>query len=368
MSAEGIPVEELRDSIREVLDSGTDFTAFLNSELAERSRHGDELWQRMAALGWFGLATEERFGGLGLGFRELGVLYEELGRYLVALPVTATLLAAQSVSLAGSEEQKSQWLPAFAGGGLRAAVALPGSGDDVPVINPDGVVNGRVLHVPYADRVDEILLPVRHDDGGLSLALFARDSQGIRIESREVIDMTRTLAEVRLGSVSVSPERLFHLREQHVRALLDHAALALACDAIGGAGHILDRTVAYMGTRKQFGRPIGSFQALKHRAASWKIQLEGVTALTRHACDLIDSGEADGSAAASCAKFLACEAYVAIAEDSVQLHGGIGFTWDHECHLFLKRARLSCELSGSSTEHRERVAKLAFGYQRRRVP
>jgi alkylation response protein AidB-like acyl-CoA dehydrogenase len=367
MTDPSISVEELRDSIREVLDPAIDFGAFLKADAAERKRHSDELWNSMASLGWFGLSTEERFGGLGLGFRERGVLYEELGRYLVALPVIPTLLAAQSVSLAGSDEQKKNWLPAFTAGERRATVVLPRDHDALPVIDSGGVVNGLVSNVLYADIVDEILLPVRNAAGVISLALIERAGEGIRVESRPIIDLTRTLAEVRLSGVRVTRERLLPLGEQQWRALLDHAAAALACDAIGGARHILERTVAYMGARKQFDRPIGSFQALKHRVASWKILLEGVTALTRHSCELMDSADPGSSATTSCAKFSACDAYVAIAEDSVQLHGGIGFTWDHECHLFLKRAKLDSELYGCSTEHRERVAKLAFGYERSRA-
>jgi alkylation response protein AidB-like acyl-CoA dehydrogenase len=368
MTDASITVDELRDSIREVLESAIDFSAFLKADAAQRKRHSDELWNSMTSLGWFGLATEERFGGLGLGFRELGVLYEELGRYLVALPVIPTLLAAHSVSLAGSDEQRKNWLPALAAGELRATVALRRDNDALPVIDSGGVVNGQVSHVLYADSVEEILLPVRNAAGVISLALIERVGDGVRIEGRQVIDLTRTLAEVRVSGVHVTRDRLLPLDEQQWRALLDHAAAALACDAIGGARHILERTVAYMGARKQFDRPIGSFQALKHRAANWKILLEGVTALTRHSCELMDSADPGSSATASCAKFSACDAYVAIAEDSVQLHGGIGFTWDHECHLFLKRAKLDSELYGCSTEHRERVAKLAFGYERSSAP
>jgi alkylation response protein AidB-like acyl-CoA dehydrogenase len=211
--------------------------------------------------------------------------------------------------------------------------------------------------------VDELVLPVRGADSALSLAILAREEQGVEVETHDIIDLTRTLGEVRLTGVQVPPERIFPL----AAGLLDHAAVALACDSSGGAAHILERTVSYLGTRKQFDRPIGSFQALKHRAATWKIQLEAVAALTRHACDLLDSAAGGRSATASCAKFSAAETYVAIAEDSVQLHGGIGFTWDHECHLFLKRSRLNCELFGGSTQHRERVAELAFGYTRKRV-
>lgn len=364
----GISIDELSESIREVLEGTVDLAGFLRSDPAARLQQATGLWQSIASLGWLGLGIEERFGGLGLGFRELGVLFEDLGRYLVPLPVIPTLMCAQAFVLAGSEEQRSRWLPAFASGARRATLALPAHNDTLPVVGADGSVSGRLAHVQYADRVDEILLPVRNVDGTVCLAAFGADSAGVTVHAREVIDLTRSLAEVQLTAAALPPERVLQLETPHWEALLDFGAAAMACDSIGGARHILERTVAYMGTRKQFDRPIGSFQALKHRMASSKIQLEGVTALTRHACELLSAGGPEGPATVSCAKFSACDAYIAIAEDSVQLHGGIGFTWEHECHLFLKRARLNSELFGSSTLHRERVAGLAFGYDRRHAP
>lgn len=360
MTASGITAEELRDSIREVLEGET-LSAAATAETTHRTARATELWHKMGGLGWFGLTIEERFGGLGLGFRELGVLYEELGRYLTPFPVLPTLLVAECLGLAGSEDQKSRWLPALAAGELRATLALPTGTANLPALDASGTARGSVANVLYADSVDELLLPVRDGAGRTYLAVIAHGAADVRIDARPVIDRSRSLADVELSGARVTPDRLLLLDERLWTALLDHACVSLACDAVGGAARILELTVGYMGTRTQFGRTIGSFQALKHRAATWKVLAEAVTALARHSADLLASGDSAASAAASSAKFSACDAYVAVAGDAIQLHGGIGFTWAHECHRFLKRARLDAVLFGGSMQHRDRVAEFAFG-------
>jgi alkylation response protein AidB-like acyl-CoA dehydrogenase len=352
--------EELRDSIHELLQAEGDL-AVVRVGPQEQNSVFQALWQKLAALGWLGLAIEERYGGLGLGVREASILYQALGRYLTPLPVMPTLLAAESVAAAGNEKQRSQWLPPLASGAIRATLALPAGHLVLPTLRDDGSVNGSVANVLYADRVDQLVLPVRSTDGAVELAIVPSVDARVLIEPRPVIDLTRTLCDVHLVDFQMTADRLLPLTEHSWNALLDHASVALACDAVGGAMHILERTVAYMRTRVQFDRPIGSFQALKHRAATWKILLESVGALTGHAVELVARADGSRSAIASCAKFSACDAYVAVAGDAVQLHGGIGFTWEHECHLFLKRAQLGAALFGCSTQHKERAAEFAFG-------
>jgi alkylation response protein AidB-like acyl-CoA dehydrogenase len=359
VSDTGISTEELRDSIRELLQTDGNFeVARLGSAAAPAAL--EELWRKVSSLGWLGLSIAEERGGLGLGMRELGVLYEELGRFLVPLPVMTSLLAADGVAAAGNDEQKSKWLPWFATGEMRATVALPNGLAQLPQLADDNLVSGTVLDVLYADRVQELFLPVQHSSGRLYLAIVSRTDNGCVIESRPAIDRTRTLAHVRLTGVRVTPDRLLPLDDTVWLRLLDHASLALASDSVGGATRILQDTVGYLQTRRQFDRPIGSFQALKHRAASWRILVEAVTALTRHCADLTADRDPQRSAMASCAKAAATEAYMAVAGDAIQLHGGIGFTWEHECHLFLKRAKLNAMLFGSVIQHKDRAADFAF--------
>jgi alkylation response protein AidB-like acyl-CoA dehydrogenase len=319
------------------------------------------LWSEMAALGGLGLAIPEAHGGLGQGIGELGVLYEELGRALSRVPVMGVLLAAQAVAAAGRPDQQARWLPALAAGRLIATVALPSEPRAPgPVIDEDARANGTVADVVFAGAMDLLFIPVRRLDGGRALLAVSQSEPGVVVERRSAIDLTRDLGDVVLRDVAAAGDHLIELSEQQWTDLLDHAGLALAADSIGGAARILERTVAYMQTRVQFDRPIGSFQALKHRAASWKVLLEAAGALVRHAAERLASGDAGRSAAASAAKFYACDAFAAIAGDSVQLHGGIGFTWEHECHLFLKRAKLNQVLFGAATAHKERVAGLLF--------
>lgn len=358
MSSPGITAEELREAVRELLQAEGDLT-IVRLEPPRRARALDDLWEKVAGLGCLGVGISERYGGLGLGFSELGALYEELGRHLSPLPILTTLLAAAAIAAGGDEAQRVRWLTAIAAGSVRAALALPKARAPVPRLEKGRTAVGSVADVLHADRVDALLVPVE-DERGLFLAIVTPSDERIEVVSRPGFDLTRTLCEVRLGGLELGEERLIRLDEPVWRSLLDHASVAVACDAVGGASRILEDTVSYLGTRRQFDRPVGSFQALKHRAATWKVVLEGARALSRHAAELIAAEDAARSAVASCAKVSACESYVAIAGDAVQLHGGIGFTWEHECHLFLKRAKLNAVLFGSAIQHRERAAQFAF--------
>ena len=187
-----------------------------------------------------------------------------------------------------------------------------------------------------------------------------RETAGISVTPRPLVDLTRSMADIRLDHARVDADAIIRLERDQWTALSDHAAIALACDAIGGADSLFGRTVDYLNIREQFGRPIGSFQALKHRMADWKVKIEAVRMLVRHSAAMAVGNDARASEAASGAKAYACDTYAAFAADSVQLHGGIGFTWEHPCHLFLKRAKLSQQLFGNSKLHKERVAELAF--------
>lgn len=358
MSDTGIDIGELRAAIRDVLEGQH---ASVGDDIpGEEGRALDRpLWDEMAALGWLALPIGEEFGGLGLGHGHLAVLYEELGRHLGTVPVLSTLLAAEAISLAGSEEQKGRWLPSIAAGETMAAICLPGDVATLPVMS-DGRISGRYEHVLFADAADVFLLPVQDRDGVIAFALLPARHAGVTAERRLGVDLTRHLGRLTLVDVELAEGALLPATEYVLDQLRSHACMAMAADSVGGAAVILERTVEYMGVREQFGRPIGSFQALKHRAANWKVLLEAMTALTRHAADTLAAGEADSNVLAASAKFYACDVYASLAGDAVQLHGGIGFTWEHSCHLFLKRAKLNQQLFGSTRAHKDRIAQLAF--------
>lgn len=364
MSDASITTTELRESIHGVLQAESDLSLVraaqpLGAGLASPAT--EDLWQKMSALGWFGLAIPEQYGGLGLGIRHLTVLYEELGQFLTPLPVMSTLLVADSILMAAGAEQKESWLVPIAAGAVRASLALPTTAVELPRLDDDYLVSGAVTDVLDGAQVAEFLLPVQDRRDRLFLALVARSEAGVQVDSRPVIDLTRSLARVQLSGVSLVPDRLIPVNDEIWRAILDHACVALASDAVGGAKRILADTVAYLVERRQFDRPIGAFQALKHRVATWKIQVEGISALARHCADLLADSDPARSQMASAAKAAATETYVRVAGDAIQLHGGIGFTWEHECHLFLKRAVLSAALFGSAMQHKDRAARFAFG-------
>lgn len=359
MSDGSIDAEELRDSIRQVLGTEGDL-GLVRLEPEKRRTALADLWQEIASLGWLGLAIPEQYGGLGLGYRPLCLLYEELGRFLMPLPVMPTLLAADAVALAGSEAQRRHWLALFAVGKIRASLALPTAAVDLPQLHEDHTVTGGINDVLHGADVDEVLVPLQDAAGRLYIGIFSSVAAGITIQPRAIIDLTRTLADVRIENAVAQDDRLLSIDAGIWSALLDHASLAMVCDAVGGTARILSDTVAYLCERRQFGRPIGAFQALKHRAASWKIEAEGSTALARHCADLIADLAIDRSGMVSAAKARVTDLYVKVAGDAVQLHGGIGFTWEHECHLFLKRAVLDAALFGTVTQHKDRAARLLF--------
>ncbi|MFW2829209.1 acyl-CoA dehydrogenase family protein [Sphingomonas sp. ID0503] len=357
--SEMIDTEELREAIRGVLaDRAGD-----SIEIPEEEGRGLDraLWEEMAGLGWLSLAIPEAHGGLGLGLTHLGVLYEELGRQLASVPALPTMLAAAAIAEHGDETMKARWLPRIAAGDCLAAVALPGEAG-LPVLGPGNRIDGAVDHLAFAGVATLLLIPVR-SAAGTALALIEPAADGVSVTPRPVVDLTRSVGHVTLSGVAVEAGALLHLDAQAWDALVNHAAMGLAVDAVGGAAALLDRTVEYLTVREQFGRPIGSFQALKHRAADWKVKIEAMTALARHAAALGEAGAEDASATASAAKAYACDTYAAFCGDAIQLHGGIGFTWEHPCHLFLKRAKLSQQLFGSSTVHKERAARFAFERQ-----
>lgn len=354
MDEAGIGLDELRDSIRQVLDEHLQVHGDAIPE--EDGRPLDRaLWDQMAGLGWLALGIDEEHGGLGQGFAHTAVLHEELGRALASVPSLTTLLAADAIAMAGTPEQKKRWLPAIAAGELMVSVTLPAPSAAAAPVQADGLF---VPHMPFADVVDLLLLPVATADGGVALA--AVETANASVTRRNSVDLTRSMGEVCVDAAALAAAERIALDPATLDRLRDRAAVALASDAIGGSGAVLARTVEYLCVREQFGRPIGSFQALKHRAASWKVLLEAATALVRHAADAVAAGEPEASTMASCAKYYACDSYAATSADAIQLHGGIGFTWEHACHLFLKRAKLNQLLFGSSTLHKERVASLAF--------
>jgi alkylation response protein AidB-like acyl-CoA dehydrogenase len=309
----------------------------------------EALWRAFTAeLGLAGVATPESEGGVGLGMIELAILAEEAGRHVAALPLLASVgLAIPAILAGGSDGQKARLLSRLAAGELVAsfAEAAPGT------IWSDGVLTGSALHVPHGARAD--LFVVAIDDKAL---LIERDTPGLAVTPLTSMDQTRPYARLDFGAVAAEP---LADPAAALAAARRTGALVLAADALGGAQACLDRTVAYAQERIQFGRAIGSFQAVKHRLADMMVGIEQARSAVYWTACAIDEGSDEADFAVLAAKAFACDTYSDAAGEMIQLHGGIGFTWEHDAHLFFKRARSDRTLLGTPDWHRERIAQMS---------
>jgi alkylation response protein AidB-like acyl-CoA dehydrogenase len=336
--AERIDPEELRDSARRLLADQVDRRAGLDQP---QSEPGAALLGEMANLGWLLLTAPAARGGLDQSFEALAPIYEEMGRALAPLSIALTM-AAVDVLRDQDGGPGAQLLDRIIAGEARV-VAVFLSGAEAPVqrsflLVPDGI-----------SATDLLILP----ESGQARLINLR-GPGVRIEQIETWDRSRSFADIHLDDVEPTP--LAGDGAAASRVARAHHDLAIAWDSIGGAQQALDEAIAYMGTRKQFGRPIGSFQALKHRAADLKVRLEVARALAQRASAAFAERSGAWADLAGQAHLLAVDSYRAITEESVQFHGGIGFTWEHDCHQFLKRALMNEVLGGTPEQIRDRVA------------
>jgi alkylation response protein AidB-like acyl-CoA dehydrogenase len=330
------------------------------------------LWSMFAEMGWLGLEIPEEHGGAGMSFAELAVVIEELGRAVAPSPFLATVvLGAGAVIASGSQEQRSTILPRIASGDLLTTVALTGPSGRCDLDSIDGrassVADGYRLDghwgfVPDA-HASSMLVVAALADPGVSLFLVDADASGVEITPTPTVDRTRRLCRIDLDGVTVGPDALLGARGGAAAVigwLLDRAAVALAADALGGAQRALEMTVEYAKERVQFGRPIGSFQAVKHHCADMLVAVETSRVAAETAARDQPSAPGEPSRWAAIAKSHCTDAYARVAGDGVQVHGGIGFTWEHDMHLYLKRAKLDQALFGEPSWHRERLARIVL--------
>lgn len=334
-----------------------------------------DLWKQMAELGFAGMTLPETYGGAGLGLAELGLVLEECGRRLVASPLLASLLlGGGAIDVAGSEPQKQQWLPRIARGeaivalaheeGSRharyevAARAVPVEGGWAVSGEKTMVVDGHV-----ADAIVVVARTSSRGNDGLTLFVVRRDVQGLDVLRRATID-GRNVAFVRLDGVHASSDSVVGIVGRGADVLdrvLDRATIGLSAEMLGGMQEAFEQTIAYLKIRKQFGVPIGSFQALKHRAAQMFCEIELVRSLVVAALRAADAGTDDVALLASAVKARASDVFVQVANEAVQMHGGIGVTDELDIGFFLKRARVTEMMLGAAAHHRDRFARLS-GY------
>jgi alkylation response protein AidB-like acyl-CoA dehydrogenase len=301
-------------------------------ELAEAGRYDDDAWREMCELGWAGIFIDEENGGQGLGVVELVILMEELGYALAPVPFMSNAAAGLALQLAGTDEQKERWLPGIASGEARGTVGI--------------LRDGEARLVPDADSAEVIVLIA--SDGSTSVV----EAAAAEIEPYETMDRTRRFARVRAdGGEPLAGDHL---------AAADRIVTALSAETVGVAQKAMEMAVEYARERKQFGRPIGSYQAVSHRCAQMLLEVEGSRSAAYYAGWCADAEPESLPAAASMAKAYSSDAGWRVCGSSLQVHGGIGFTWEHDLHFFLKRAKANAILFGSAREHRERLAGLAF--------
>jgi alkylation response protein AidB-like acyl-CoA dehydrogenase len=364
--------EELREAIRDVLDREAT-SERVRGVMDGPSGHDAELWTLMAELGWTGLAIPEKYGGAGATLVELGVVLQELGRCIVPCAFTPTVvLFAGALLLAGREDQRAALLPRLAAGDLLASAALGGAGGRCEIeslalkAEERGAglcLNGVADYVPEAELAERVLVAARTPGSGTALVIIDPRHEAVEITPQPAFDPTRRFSRLVLRDLVVSQESMLGdgssgaaLRER----LIDLGAIALACDSRGGAGRVLDATVAYMKERRQFDRPVASFQALKHRCVEMMMRVEASGASVGLALEAFAREREEARVAASEAKFCAGDSYVHVAKEGLQMHGGVGFTWEYDCHLYLKRALLNQALLGDARWHRDRVADLVL--------
>jgi alkylation response protein AidB-like acyl-CoA dehydrogenase len=367
--------ELLRTSARRFLENECP-TAFVRQRMAEPAAATDDFWQKLAQQGWFGILYPEEAGGSGLGLVDMTVLMEEMGRAVMPGPFFSTvLLGGAAILEAGSAAHRQEWLPRIAAGSAKVSLAWtePSARWDAAGIVASGrettggfVLSGTKLFVPDAHVSDALVVAVRTRDGsamedGVSLFLVPKGTAGVAVTLLPTIDETRKLCEVRLDNVAVPAAAL--LGEKHagwpaLARVIDRATVALCAEMCGGAQRVLDMTTDYAKIRIAFGKPIGSYQGVKHRAADMLVDVENAKSLTYYAAWATDGGLAEAPLAVSMAKAYASDAYRKVAGAGIQLHGGIGFTWEHDLQLYFKRAKASEVAFGDATWHRERVARL----------
>jgi alkylation response protein AidB-like acyl-CoA dehydrogenase len=354
----------LQAVLREFLSERADEVA-VRAQMAEPAGFDRQLWKRMGAeLGLQGLAVPEEYGGAGYTFVELGIVLEEMGRAVTVSPFLASAVMAPQLLLAlGDSAAAERWLPGLASGDLVGTVALAeDSGSWHPqavtlAAGPGGAgwrLDGHKSFVVDGAGADLVLVVARADDG---IGVFGVEAGAPGVERTPLATMDQTRKLARLTFTDTPAVRIDSADPvAAVERMLDRTRIALAADALGGTGRVLDMAVGYAKVREQFGRPIGSFQAIKHMCASMLVELESSRSAVYYALWAAATDQADVPVVAPMVKAHCVDAYLGAAGDNVQIHGGIGFTWEHPAHLYLKRAKSSQALLGGSDEHRQIVA------------
>lgn len=367
--------EMLRDAAKRFLADSCD-TKFVRRMMADGSAHDPDFWQKLVGLGWPGLMIPEQYGGQAGTFLDMTVIAEEAGKALIPGPFfTAAMLGVPTFVEGGSNAQKNEFLPKMAEGKFIATLAIAEAAGrfDAGGIELKATkrgkgykLSGEKFFVPDAHVADAIVVAARIGRGkgedGITLLCVPANEKGITVTQLKTVDMTRRMCHVKFDNVAASEVIGTEGKGWGtLRRVLDIATAALSAEMVGTAQKALDISVDYAKTRVQFGKPIGSFQAVKHKCVDMMVAVENARSLTYYACWTVDERVAEAATAVPMAKAYASDMAKNVTSEAIQVHGGIGFTWEHDMHLYHRRALAGEANLGNAPIHREVVAKSLLG-------
>jgi alkylation response protein AidB-like acyl-CoA dehydrogenase len=366
--------EMLRDAAKRFLADNCP-TTFVRKMMADATAHDTGFWAKLVELGWPGLLIPEEYGGQGGSVLDMTVIAEEAGKALLPGPFFSTaLLAAPLLIEGGSDAQKKQLLTGMAKGEIIGTVAIAeasgrfdAGGIDLKAEKKGGgyVLNGEKFFVPDAHVANGMAVAARTSksadpEDGVSIFTVGAQEKGVTITQLKTVDMTRRLCHVKFDNVSVEASALVGKENQGwpiLRRTLDVATALLSAEMVGTAQKALDISVEYAKTRVQFGKPIGSFQAVKHKCVDMMVAVENARSITYYACWTVDERSPEAATAVPMAKAYASDMAKNVTSEAIQVHGGIGFTWEHDMHLYHRRGLAGEANFGNAPVHRETVAK-----------
>ena len=367
--------EMLRQSARQFLESECAMT-YVRKMMEDDTGYSEEQWRKMAELGWMGLIFPEDVGGSGLNMVDLVVVLEEMGRMVMPGPYYASvILGGMAIDLGGSAAQKKKYLPQIATGALKATLAQveesgrwDAEGIMLTAKKDSGgfVLSGTKLFVHDAHNADLLVVPARTSGSGsdgITMFLIDTKQPGVKTTLLKTMDQTRKLCEVTLADVKAGADAVLGTVGggwSLLDRLVDRAKVAMCAEMCGGAQKVLEMSVEYAKVREQFGRPIGSFQAIQHKCANMMVQVESAKSATYYAAWAVANDVPEAHLAACMAKAYCSDAYRFVSAEGIQIHGGIGFTWEHDMHLYFKRAKGSEVTFGDATWNRELVAQVVL--------
>jgi alkylation response protein AidB-like acyl-CoA dehydrogenase len=365
----------LRQSVHGFLEAECPMT-YVRQMMEDERGYSDDQWKKMVQLGWTGLVIPEAHGGAGLNMVDMVVVLEEMGKVVMPGPFFASvILGGLAIDLGGSEAQKQRYLPGLAEGTLKATLAQveesgrwDAEGIALPAKAAGGgfSLTGTKLFVHDAHNADILIVPVRTGGvgvDGVTLLIVDAKAKGIAVRVLKTMDQTRKLCEVTFENAAVGKDAVLGEVGKGwalLDRLVDRAKVALCAEMCGGAQKVLEMSVEYAKVREQFGKPIGSFQAIQHKCANMMVQVESAKSATYYAAWAVANDVPEAHLAACMAKAYCSDAYRFVSAEGIQIHGGIGFTWEHDMHLYFKRAKGSEVTFGDATWNRELVAQVVL--------